>query len=318
MRNNKTSISFMKHLMLLILVAVGITSCSKDDVKIEDPDPVAIDYHQTAPTQFIDADGAKYAYRVLGDKSGTPLVLVSALGSGMDDWDPAVTNGLAQHYKVILFDNKGVGSSTGSTPATIADMAKDAVSFIKALGYTKVNLMGFSMGGFVSQQIVLTEPGLVNKLILTGTGPKGSEGLSNLPNLLAAGADLSPEERFLSFAFTASEASRKAGEASWDRSQKRTEDRDAALSNETGVAQLTAVLAWAQPYPDALKELSTVTQPTLIVEGEEDIPVPVINSINMSKAIPNAHLVLYPDAGHASFAQYYDKFVHEAISFLNK
>jgi pimeloyl-ACP methyl ester carboxylesterase len=236
----------------------------------------------------------------------------------MDDWDPAITNGLAAKYKVILFDNQGVGASTGQTPATIGEMARGAVTFIKALGFPKVNLMGFSMGGFITQQIVLTEPGLVGKVILTGTGPKGSEGLSNLPNIIASTANLTPEETFLTFGFTKSEASVKAGKASYERIQQRKTDRDLPLSQQAGVAQLTAVLDWAKPYLNALNELKAVTQPVLIAQGKNDVPVPVINAINMSESIPNARLVVLPDAGHAAFCQYPDQFVKEAIGFLSE
>jgi pimeloyl-ACP methyl ester carboxylesterase len=308
----------MKHLFLSALLALGLASCSKDETPSKDQDNVTIDYHQTATTQFVQSGDTKYAYRVLGNKEGTPLVMVSPLGGTLDDWDPALTNGLAQKYKVIIFDNQGVGSSTGKTPATIADMAKGAVAFIKAMGYTKVNLMGFSMGAFITQQIVLTEPTLVNKIILTGVGPKGSEGLSNLPDILAATAGLSPLESFLYFGFTESAASKEAGKLSFERRLKRTVNRDSTVSNESSVAQLTAVLAWAQPYPNALKELEAVTQPTLILQGEKDRPVPVINAINMSQHIPNARLVVYPDAAHAALFQLPEEFTKQVADFLDK
>lgn len=308
----------MKHLMLSALLALGLVSCSKDETPSKDQDNVTIDYHQTATTQFVEAGDTKYAYRVLGNKEGIPLVMVSPLGGTLDDWDPALTNGLAQKYKVIIFDNQGVGSSTGKTPATIADMAKGAVAFIKALGYTKVNLMGFSMGAFITQQIVLTEPALVNKIILTGVGPKGSEGLSNLPDILAATAGLSPLESFLYFGFTESAASKDAGKLSFERRLKRTANRDATVSNESSIAQLTAVLAWAQPYPNALKELEAVTQPTLLLQGEKDRPVPVTNAINMSQHIPNARLVVYPDAAHAALFQLPEEFTKQVADFIDK
>lgn len=312
-----TGVSF-KSVFVSALLAFGLVSCSNDEASGNQPAPVAIDYHQTAKTQFVETGGVKYAYRILGDQAGTPLVLLASLGSSMDDWDPAITNGLAQKHKVILFDNRGVGSSTGQVPATIAEMATDAVAFIKAMGFTRVDLMGFSMGGFITQQILLTEPALVRKVILTGTGPKGSEGLANLPNIIASTANLTPEETFLTFGFTKSETSLKAGEASYDRIQKRKTDRDQPLNQQAGGAQLTAVLAWAKPYPDALNELKAIQQPVLLVQGKNDVPVPVINAINASQSIPNANLVVYPDAGHAAFCQYADRFVQEAIDFLGE
>jgi pimeloyl-ACP methyl ester carboxylesterase len=308
----------MKHLILSALLALGLASCSKDETPSKDQDNVTVDYHQTATTQFVQSGDTKYAYRVLGNKEGIPLVMVSPLGGNLDDWDPALTNALAQKYKVILFDNQGVGASTGKTPATIADMAKGAVTFIKALGYTKVNLMGFSMGAFITQQIVLTEPALINKIILTGVGPKGSEGLSNLPDILAATAGLSPLDAFLYFGFTESAASKDSGKLSFERRLKRTVNRDSTLSDESSLAQFTAVLAWAQPYPNALKELEAVTQPTLILQGEKDRPVPVVNAINISQHIPNARLVVYPDAAHAALFQLPEEFAKQAADFLDK
>lgn len=313
----KTGVSF-KSVLFSALLAFGFISCSNDEASGNGPAPVAVDYHQTAKTQFVEAGGVKYAYRILGDQAGIPLVLLASLGSSIDDWDPAITNGLAQKRKVILFDNRGVGGSTGQVPASIGEMATDAVVFIKALGFSKVDLMGFSMGGFITQQILLTEPGLVRRAILTGTGPKGSEGLSNLPNIIASTANLTLQETFLTFGFTKSEASLKAGKASYERIQQRKTDRDQPLSQQAGGAQLAAVLAWAKPYPNALNELKAIQQPVLFVQGKNDVPVPVINAINASQSMLNANLVVYPDAGHAAFCQYADRFVNEANDFLGE
>lgn len=174
------------------------------------------------------------------------------------------------------------------------------------------------MGSFISQQVVLTEPSLVNKIILTGTGPKGSVGLSNLPGLLASTAGLSQEDFLLKFAFTSSPASIEAGKQSYERIQKRVENRDAPVTQESATAQVKAVLGWAQPYPNAFKELQTITQPMLIAQGENDLPVPVINAINMSKNVPHAQLIVYPDAGHAAFFQNADRFVQSALDFISK
>jgi pimeloyl-ACP methyl ester carboxylesterase len=180
-------------------------------------------------------------------------------------------------------------------------MAAGVVNFINALGYTKVNLLGFSMGSFISEQIVLTNPALVNKIILTGTGPKGAEGLSNLPNLLKQTAGLNPEQTFLVSHFTQSSASQAAGKLSFERIIKRRENRDSAVTNESAYAGLKAVLAWAQPNPDALNELKKITKPVLIAQGEKDFLVPVVNAINMANSIPGSKLIVYKDAGHGSF-----------------
>lgn len=311
----KNTTTLIRRAGLLVLLGLGLSSCKKDHQETEVPAEQA-DYHQTAVTKFAKTGDVQYAYRTLGNQAGIPLVMISALGGSMDDWDPAVTNGLARENKVIIFDIEGVASSTGKTPDNIPDMAKGVVSFIRSLGYTKVNLMGFSMGSFISQQIVLTEPGLVNKLMLTGTGPKGSLGLSDLPKVLASTSGLSPEEGFLKIGFTSSASSIAAGKASYLRTQQRQLNRDGVLSAESSLAEVTAVLGWAQPYPEALNELTKVTQPVYIAQGENDIPVPVVNAVNMSKSFPNARLDIYPDAGHAGFFQNHLKFVTAVNAFL--
>ena len=315
--NNKTT-KVISTLMLFVLTTLAIVSCNEDDAPDIDKNNGPVNYHQTASTQFIAAGQTNYAYRVLGNKAGIPLVMISALGNSMDDWDPAITNGLAQQYKVIIFDIQGVGSSSGVTPNNIPDMASGVVAFINALGYSKVNLMGFSMGSFISQQIALTNPALVNKIILTGTGPKGAEGLSNLPNILKTTVGLSPEEIFLASFFSSSPESQSAGKLSYQRIMERTVNRDAPVSPESTVAGLTAVLGWAQPYPDALNELKGITQPVLIAQGDNDFLVQVSNAINMSTSIPNARLIVYVDAGHGAIYQYHEKFIQAALEFLEQ
>ena len=269
-----------------------------------------------AETKSIAVDDARILYRVYGDKGGTPLVLLSALGFDLDAWDPAVVNGLAKYSKVIVFDNKGVGGSTGTTPTTIAAMAHDAVSFIRSLGYSKVDLLGFSMGGFVAQEIVETEPSLVNKLILVGTGPQGSEGLSSIGQKLTAAQQLSPEEQFLGGFFAPTEHSRGLGKESLARIAAKKEGRDLTLSQASFGAEVAAVLGWAQPDEIAFARAKTVSNPVLIVGGQYDFFIPVTSMVKLYQGLPNARLVLLPDAGHASFFQYPGLFVQEAANFL--
>ena len=267
-------------------------------------------------TKTVTVDDAKIVYRVYGAKSGTPLVLLSPLGFSLDDWDPAIVNGLAKLSTVIVFDNKGVGASSGKTPTTIAEMAQDASSFVKTLGYAKVNLLGFSMGGFIAQQNVETEPLLVNRLILVGTGPQGSEGLSEIGTKLASAGSLSPEELFLAGFFSPSDHSRQLGKESFARIQAKQEGRDLPLSKESFGAEFTAVLGWAQPDPDGFARAKTVTNPVLIVGGQYDFFIAVSNELKLYQAMPNARLLLLPDAGHASFFQYPELFLQEASYFL--
>ncbi|MEX6689882.1 alpha/beta hydrolase [Danxiaibacter flavus] len=313
MKNN-----IVKNFIVLILLGLSIVSCKKDNFPGSGPDKGITDYHQNAVTQFIAAGKTNFAYRILGKQTGIPLVMVSALGNSMDDWDPVITNGLAQQYKVIIFDIQGVGSSSGVTPDNIPDMAKGVVTFIQALGYTKVNLLGFSMGSFITQQIASANPALVNKIILTGTGPKGAEGLSNLPNILATTVGLTPEQVFLASFFAPSEGSQTAGKLSYERIQKRTVNRDAPVSQESATAGLKAVLGWAQPDPTALEELKKLTKPVLIAQGEKDFLVPVVNAINMANSIPGSQLIVYHDAAHGAIYQYHDEFIRAASEFLTK
>ncbi len=267
-------------------------------------------------TKTVNVNEAKIAYRIYGDKGGTPLVLLAPLGSSMDDWDPAIINGLVKYSQVVVFDNKGVGGSSGKTPNTIAAMAQDVISFIKTLGYQKVNLLGFSMGGFIAQQIVETEPQWVNKLILVGTGPQGSEGLSEVGNKISSIANLDPEEQFLQSLFAPSEQSRQLGKESFARISSKKEGRDLPLSKEAFVAELTAVLGWAQPDSIAFARATNVSTQTLIVAGKNDLLVPIVNPIRLYQAMPNARLLLLPDAGHGVMFQYPDLFVQQAENFL--
>ncbi|WP_333863709.1 alpha/beta fold hydrolase [Sphingobacterium sp.] len=294
--------------------AVSIACSDKDKFPTEQ-ELSAVD-HNNAKTNFISVKGINFAYRSWGKEGGIPLVLLPGTGGSMDDWDPAVTNGLAKKYKIIIFDNKGVASSNGTTPNTIQAMANDAIDFIKAMNLGTVNIMGFSMGGFVAQRIVLTEPTIINKIILADSGPKGAIGLANLPNIVAGTAGLSPEESYLKFGFTESQASIAAGKASFARVHLRTVDRDPALSDATSTAQFTAVLAWAQPDAAALEEIKTIKKPVLIVHGDKDLPISIQNAYHMKKNLANAVLVEFSDSGHAAFYQNYEAFLTKALAFL--
>jgi pimeloyl-ACP methyl ester carboxylesterase len=303
----------MKSIFLAATLIIGLASTSANAQSKQR----TVDFHQNARTKFIDVDGTRYAYRVLGNKGGIPLVLLQGSFFNMDEWDPKVTNGLAQSFKVIIFDNKGVGATGGKTPGSIGEMATDAVSFIKALGFSKVNLMGFSMGGYMTQEILLRNPGLVNKVILTSTGPKGAEGLSNLLDRLGEVSKKTPDEQLLYLLFTQSTKSQQAGKLFLQRIHQRTINRDLESSNESNGAQVAAVLNWAQPKPGTFDELKTIGHPVLVFEGHYDVLVPVVNSFNLYQHIPNARLVLFPDAGHGAIFQYTDLFLAEAIPFLS-
>ena len=267
-------------------------------------------------TLTVNVNDARFAYRVYGNKTTTPLVLLSPLGSSMDDWDPAVISGLTKYTKVIVFDNKGVGSSTGKTPNTISAMSADAIAFIKALGYSKVDLLGFSMGGFIAQEIVETQPQLVDKLILVGTGPQGSEGLADVGKKISSIANLDPQEQFLQSLFAQTATSRRLGKEAFARIAAKKEGRDLPLSQEAFAGELTAVLGWAQPDSAGFARAKNVSIPTLIVAGRNDLLVPIANPIRLYEAMPNSRLLLLPDAGHGVMFQYPSLFVQQATDFL--
>jgi len=272
--------------------------------------------HHTAPNQFIEAGGTRYTYRIFGKKAGLPLVLLQHFTGTLDNWDPKITDGLAKHFRVILFDNKGIGASGGETPDTIRAMAGDAVCFIQALGIKKVNLLGFSMGGFVAQQIILNAPDLVNKLILAGTGPKGSKDIAGIVKPLTESASMSPDEQKLFLFYGSTSTSRILGQKSLARINKRTVNRDQDTSPDAIEAQLKSILSWAEPDADYLGLLKQIKQQVFVVNGSNDIVVPTINSYVLFQNLPNARLSLYPDSGHGSIFQFPALFLSEAVPFL--
>jgi pimeloyl-ACP methyl ester carboxylesterase len=275
------------------------------------------DLHETAITKFIEVHGTPFAYRIFGKKEGIPLILLQHFTGTMDNWDPAITNGLSKEFQVVLFDNKGIGATGGQTPDNIEAMARDAISFIKAVGFAKVNLLGFSMGGFVAQQITLDDPALVNKLILAGTGPKGGEGLANSEKALAATAGMSAEDQKLYFFYESTATSRALGRDSLARINQRAVNRDPDTAIPAIQAQLKAILGWALPDAGSLDRLHQICQPVLIVNGSNDIICPTINSYIMFQQLPDAILSLYPDSGHGSIFQYPELFLAAAFAFLN-
>jgi pimeloyl-ACP methyl ester carboxylesterase len=269
-----------------------------------------------APTQSVDVGGTAFVYRELGKKGGTPLVLLHHLTAVLDDWDPRVVDGLAAEHHVIAFDNRGVGASDGSTPSSVEEMARDAVAFIRALGLSKVDLLGFSLGGFLAQVIAQEEPELVRKIIIAGSGPAGGEGISNMGAVLqdgvakASAAGKHPKH-FLFFSQTAN--GQAAANAFLARLNERTEDRDAGIANATIGAQLTAIHAWGQGDPAKLGEIK---HPVLVANGDDDVMAPTINSFELARRLPNAQLSIFPDASHGGIFQYHDVFVQQALDFL--
>jgi pimeloyl-ACP methyl ester carboxylesterase len=271
--------------------------------------------HQTAPTRFIEANGIRFAYRRFGRAGGVPLVFNQHFRGTMDYWDPAVTDGLAGNHEVILFNNAGVSSSSGRVPTSFQEMGANAIAFIKALGLTKVDALGFSIGGMVAQEIAIQAPDLVRRLILVGTGPRGADmATSRSAEIFAATYD-SPEYLWLAVHFSPSPSSQAAGLAFLERKLSR-DDRDPEVSGEAASAQREAIGKYIAPAERVFDHLKNIRQPTLIVQGSNDVIIPTVNSYILQQNLPNAQLILYPDANHGSFYQYPELFVSQADQFL--
>jgi pimeloyl-ACP methyl ester carboxylesterase len=277
--------------------------------------------HQTAPTQFVEANGVRFAYRRFGKSGGVPLVFNQHFTGTMDHWDPAVTDGFAKDHEVILFNNAGVSSSSGEVPTSIEAMAANAIAFIGALGLSKVDVLGFSIGGFVAQEIAGQAPDLVRKLILVGTGPRGGEGMASLTpeaqQIFGAGYE-QPDHLWLAVHFTRSEASQAAGRDFLKRFRLRKENRDPEVNEKVAPAQLEALGKWGIRFKGSYDYLATIRQPTLVVNGGNDVIVYSVNSFILQQHLPNAELILYPDANHGSQYQYPERFVRHVSMFLSE
>ena len=272
--------------------------------------------YKDAPTTTVEVDGAKFAYRRLGPDGGTPVIFLNHLGAVLDNWDPRVVDGIAARHRVITFDNRGIGASTGRSPHSVGEMARDAVAFIRALGFDQVDLLGFSMGGFVAQVIAQQEPHLVRKMILAGTGPAGGEGIDKVTlvtvgDMAKAALTFKDPKYYLFFTTTAN--GRSAARQFLKRLKERTENRDKSISPIAFRAQLKAIHAWGRQEP---ANLAGIHQPVLVANGDHDRMVPSNNSLDLAQRLPNAQLRLYSDAGHGGIFQYHEEFVDEVLKFL--
>lgn len=276
--------------------------------------------HHTAPTQFIEAAGIRFAYRRFGKTGGIPVLFNMHFMGTMDHWDPTVTDGIARDREIILFNNAGISSTSGETPASIYEMARYAEAFVDALAISKIDVLGFSMGGLIAQQITIDRPELVNKLILVGTGPKAGQGMQSLTpeaQQIFGATYKVPEELWLSVFFTQSARSQEAGRKFLDRFRARTEDRDPQIKESVVGAQVAALAAYNVITEDRYSDLKKITQPTLVVNGSNDVIIYTVNSFILQQNLPNAQLILYPDANHGSQYQYPELFVQHLNTFLN-
>jgi len=267
-----------------------------------------------APTRSVDVTGTKFVYRQLGPATGVPVIMLNHWGAVLDNFDPRIVDGLAATRPVIAFNYRGVGASGGTAPLAVAEMAEDTIAFIRALGFAKVDLL--SLGGFVAQDIVLKQPDLIRKVILTGTGPAGGEGIEKVGRvswpLIIKGLLTFRDPKYYLF-LTSTANGRRAATAFLERLKERKADRDKPIAMAVFLRQLKAIKAWGM---QAQQDLGAIRKPVLVANGDQDIMVPSSNSVALARRLPNAELVLYEDAGHGGIFQYHEAFVKKALEFL--
>ncbi len=271
---------------------------------------------QVAPTRRIEVAGTTFVYRQLGGSAGVPVVLLNHWGATLDNFDPRIVDGLAATRPVVALDYRGAGASGGKAPLTVAEMAQDTIAVIRALGFQQVDLVGFSLGGFVAQDVVLKAPELIRKLILAGTGPAGGQGIAKVgavswPLILKGLLTFRDPKTFLFFSSTAN--GRRAARDFLGRLKERKADRDKPVTVSAFLRQLEAIKAWGHQAP---QDLTVIRKPVLIANGDHDIMVPTINSIDLAHRLPNAELALYTDAGHGGIFQHHEAFLGRALKFL--
>ena len=272
--------------------------------------------YATVPTQYITAEnGVKYAYRRMGEKKQVPIIYFNHLTANMDNCDPRIMDSMAQDHEIIVFDYKGVGASSGKDATSIQEMAKDALAFIKVMGFEKIDIMAFSMGGFISQELMELEPNLVRKIILAGTGGRGGEGVSDVVGLtykdIFKGYINFVDPKFFLF-FNSSDSGKTAARDFLKRLKERKENRDKPAKIRNLRAQLKAIAIWGKETP---ADLSKFTLPVLVINGDHDRMVPTPNSYDLAKRFPNAQLHIYENSAHGAIFQFHDDFVKRAKDF---
>ena len=275
--------------------------------------------YQNVKTEMINVNGTQFHYRKLGSENGgIPIIYLNHLAATLDNCDPRVMDGIATKHQIISFDNVGVGATNGNVPQSIPQMATDARAFIHALGFEKVIILGFSLGGFIAQEVLEQEPQLVHKLILAGTGPRGGKGISDVAGLtywdMFKGYLTFRDPKFYLF-FTQTKNGKLAAKAFLNRIKERTENRDAAMPIKGFSTQLKAIKTWGFDKP---ADLSKYKLPVFIANGDDDRMVPTPLSYDMAKRFPNAEIVIYPDAGHGGIFQNHEEFVKQSLAFLAK
>ena len=282
--------------------------------------PRGQDGQLTAENLSLTVGDVTFVYRRFGNErtAGPALVMLQHFRGNLDNWDPALVDRLARDREVILLDNRGVGGSTGVVPENVTTMARDALAFIDALGLKQIDLLGFSLGGYVAQELVLLRPRLVRRIVLAGTAPQGGPDLHRWSEDVYALAtpDQPTAENLLALFFTSSERSRAKGMESIGRLYQREVDRDEPTDLATRDAQLAAITSWGIPDESKLNRLAGITQPTLVANGDNDTMMHTRNSHLLAERLPNAQLRIYPDAGHGFLNQYPELFADDVHTFL--
>jgi len=274
----------------------------------------------TAPTRFLETNGQRYAYRRFGKRSARPLLCLQHFTGTLDNWDPAVIDALAVEREVILFDNAGIGGSSGDVPQTMAGMTTHVLAFLDDLRLTTCDVLGFSLGGVLAQQMAQDRPSIVRRMILVGTAPRGGEDIMHLDKPSLAKHLQDPSNRgygvLQKIFFAPTTTSQAAGEAFIGRLMQRKEDRDPASGPNVASAQMAAFREWERFTGERFADLKSIRHPTFVVQGVRDEMIPVRNSYWLAENLPNAVLLVYPDAGHGSLFQYHDSFTRHAAAFL--
>jgi pimeloyl-ACP methyl ester carboxylesterase len=281
---------------------------------------LSVDAYVDTPTHMLDAaNGVRYAYRSTGPTDAPPLLMLQHFRGNLDNWDPALVDALARDHRVITFDNRGVAASSGTTPRTVMQMAHDAMDFILALGVGEVDLLGFSLGSFVAQEVALVCPSTVRSLVLASSAPQGASGMHGWePEVIdAVGKPETSAAEYLSVFFADSEASRGAGQQAAGRIfGARTAERDAPTSWQTRLAQYDAVCAWGQPNHALLERVSAIDTRVFVANGDSDPMILPRYSYLLAGLIPGAHLKIYPDAAHGFLFQHHAEFAADVDAFL--
>jgi pimeloyl-ACP methyl ester carboxylesterase len=275
----------------------------------------------TAPNRLVDVDAVRFVYRRFG--AGTarpPLLCLQHFRGNLDSWDPALVDRIAGGSEVILLGNRGVGGSTGAVPENVSDMARDALRFVDALGLKRLDVLGFSLGGYVAQELALLRPRLIRRVVLAGTAPRGAPDLHRWTDEVyeLATQDETSAERFLKLFFSGSAESQRKGREYLGRAYARTRDRDAPTDLACRDAQLAAITAWGIPEPSKLDRLAAITQPTLVAAGDNDAMMHTANSRLLADRLPDARLRIYPDANHGFLDQYPERFADHVNAFLDE